>query len=100
MKAICLTHLKIQEMKNMIQYFHCPRTTSSEFAALGLAASGNLPTVELWDAQIENICEDILNDYMVLQESVSTGFMDSLSLGLSPAMLESVCIESETLQVS
>jgi hypothetical protein len=93
LKSIRLDHLGFCEFKKMILYFHNPPGKTSG----SLTANGSLPTSELWTAPIEALAHVVMGDFKLMQ-SMRKDDLDKRGLGLSPAMLESICIEAETIQ--
>lgn len=81
----------------MILYFHNPPALAQQAGGGGLTANGSLPTSELWTSPVEALAHVVMKDFKYMQ-SLRKDDLDKRGLGLSPAMLESLCIEAETLQ--
>jgi len=83
MKKLRLDNLKFQEFKLMILHFR--------------RFQGKVPTIHMWTRAIDQMAKRIMEDYEQLQDKRS-GDLDRRGLGLSPALLEELCIGSHSLE--
>eukprot|EP00316_Scyphosphaera_apsteinii_P008370 CAMPEP_0119300784 /NCGR_PEP_ID=MMETSP1333-20130426/2689_1 /TAXON_ID=418940 /ORGANISM="Scyphosphaera apsteinii, Strain RCC1455" /LENGTH=454 /DNA_ID=CAMNT_0007302681 /DNA_START=187 /DNA_END=1551 /DNA_ORIENTATION=- len=81
-KKVRLDNLAYNEFKQMVLHFR--------------RAQGALPTAELWTKPIDEMAQMLVDDFALLQERRISD-LDRRGLGLSPAMLEEVCLESRSL---
>merc|ERR1719433_1332092 len=83
MKKLRLDNLKFQEFKLMILHFR--------------RFQGKGPIVHMWTKSIDQMAKRIMEDYELLQRQ-RVGELDRRGLGLSPALLEELCIGSHSLE--
>jgi len=83
MKKVKMDNLAYPEFKQMILHFR--------------QSEGKVPTTHLWTVSVDKMAQHIMQDYQVLHAN-RTGDLDRRGLGLSPALLEELCMESQTLE--
>ena len=86
-KKIRMENLMYEEFKSMILHFLPHQEHLGE----------RLPTRELWTQQFDELAQSAMEDFQDLQ-AMRNGDLDLRGLGLSPAMLEDCCINSESLE--
>ena len=90
--SVRLDHLEFEEFKQMMLYLHNPPNPP----ASGLARDGSLSSVEIWSVGVEALAAALMRDFKNTN-ALRRGDMDKRQLGLSPALLEALCIGAETV---
>eukprot|EP00746_Dinoflagellata_sp_MGD_P131489 gnl/MRDRNA2_/MRDRNA2_65273_c0_seq1.p1 gnl/MRDRNA2_/MRDRNA2_65273_c0~~gnl/MRDRNA2_/MRDRNA2_65273_c0_seq1.p1 ORF type:complete len:1048 (-),score=179.05 gnl/MRDRNA2_/MRDRNA2_65273_c0_seq1:424-3567(-) len=83
LKKVLMENLAYPEFKQMILHFR--------------RSEARVPTMHLWTLAIDEMARTIMADFKALQEK-RAGALDIRGLGLSPALLEELCMESQSLQ--
>lgn len=81
-KQVCLTFVQFREFKQMVLYFR--------------HSHGAMPASTLWTSSIDEVSRALLKDFNTLQ-NMRESDLDKRRLGLTPALLEEICMEALTL---
>jgi len=82
-KKVQFDNLTYEELKAMILHFR--------------PYEGHVPTVFIWTMAVNKLARMVVNDFDTLQ-NFRVSDLDNRGLGLSPALLEEYCMESQSLK--
>ena len=76
--------MKFPEFREMVLHYHTKQ--------------GIIATTDLWTQSVDQLARAIVVDGFEGLKQLSKGDLDNRSLGLSPALLEELCMDSHTLK--